>query len=103
MSKSKSREPAVTAFTNLVLVEERSDLATRTINPPEKRDAMSVDSMARLRDEIPYAIGRVKTDGGSIFTAGLDLALDGAKVDMPWTASWNDVNVEVTRVRFTRR
>ncbi|MHA7274378.1 Zn-ribbon domain-containing OB-fold protein [Arthrobacter sp. TMT4-20] len=54
-------------------------------------------------DEIPYVIGRVKTDDGPIFTVRLDVSPDAAIVDMPLTASWDDVDEEVTLVRFTAR
>jgi uncharacterized OB-fold protein len=55
------------------------------------------------KDDIPYVIGRVKSDDGPIFTVRLDVSPDAATVDMPLTVSWDDVDEEVTLVRFTAR
>jgi uncharacterized OB-fold protein len=52
------------------------------------------------KDEIPYVVGRVKTDDGPVFTVRLDIAPEDAKVDMRVTATWDDVSDEVTLVRF---
>lgn len=53
------------------------------------------------KDEIPYVIGRVKTDAGPMFTVRLDVPREEAHVGMKVVASWEDVNEEVTLVRFT--
>ncbi|MDC0770788.1 Zn-ribbon domain-containing OB-fold protein [Streptomyces sp. HD] len=52
------------------------------------------------KDEIPYVVGRVKTDDGPVFTVRLDIAPEDAKVDMRVTATWDDASDEVTLVRF---
>lgn len=51
-------------------------------------------------NEIPYVIGRVVTDDGPIFNVRLDIAPGDAKVDQRVRASWDDVNDEVTLLRF---
>ena len=52
------------------------------------------------KDEIPYVVGRVKTDDGPVFTVRLDVAPEDAKVDMRVTATWDEASDEVTLVRF---
>ena len=51
-------------------------------------------------DEIPYVIGRVKTDDGPVFTVRLDVAPADAQVEMRLRATWDDVTDEVTLLRF---
>lgn len=52
------------------------------------------------KDEIPYVVGRVKTDDGPVFTVRLDIAPEDAKVDMRVSATWDDASDEVSLVRF---
>jgi len=54
-----------------------------------------------LKDEIPYAVGRVLTDDGVVFTVRLDLEPGEARVGMRLVASWKDVTETVTLLRFT--
>jgi uncharacterized OB-fold protein len=54
------------------------------------------------KDEIPYVVGRVKTDAGPVFTVRLDVPPGQARVGMPVVATWEDVNDEVTLLRFTK-
>jgi uncharacterized OB-fold protein len=51
--------------------------------------------------DVPYAIGRVKIDAGPIFTVRLDIAPTDIAVDMRVTATFEDVNDEVSLLRFT--
>jgi uncharacterized OB-fold protein len=53
-------------------------------------------------DDIPYAIGRVKSDAGPIFTVRVDVPLDELKVDMPLKASFKDVSDDVSLLQFTK-
>ena len=53
------------------------------------------------KDEIPYSIGRVKTDAGPMFTVRLDVPREETRVGMPVVATWLDVNDDVTLLRFT--
>jgi enoyl-CoA hydratase/carnithine racemase len=70
-------EKAVTPFDELVLVEDRGDYAILTINRPEKRNAMSFDSLARLNqalDQVRDKKAVVITGVGPSFCAGMDLS-----------------------------
>ena len=53
------------------------------------------------KDEIPYAIGRVVTDEGVIFSVRLDIPHGDISVGQRVTASWNDVTDEVSLLQFT--
>lgn len=55
------------------------------------------------KDDVPYVIGRVKTEDGPVFTVRLDVSPDEAEVGMPLIVSWDDVDEEVTLVRFAPR
>lgn len=52
------------------------------------------------KDEIPYVVGRVKTDDGPLFTVRLEVAPEDAKVGMRLSPTWYQVNDEVTLLRF---
>ena len=54
-----------------------------------------------MKDDVPYVIGRVKTDAGPMFTVRLDVPREDARVGMPVEATWEDVDDEVTLLRFT--
>lgn len=53
------------------------------------------------KDEIPYVIGRVKTDAGPMFTVRLNVPREEAHVGMAVVAAWEEVNEDVTLLRFT--
>ena len=53
------------------------------------------------KGEVPYSIGRVKTDAGPVFTVRLDVPHGKARVGMPVVATWEDVDDDVTLLRFT--
>jgi len=70
-------EAAVTPFEELVLVEDRGEYAMLTINRPEKRSAMSFDSLARLNQALEQVRDKkavVITGVGPSFCAGMDLS-----------------------------
>jgi uncharacterized OB-fold protein len=51
-------------------------------------------------DDVPYVIGRVRTDDGPVYTVRIDVSPEDAKVDMPVKPTWDAVNDEVTLLRF---
>lgn len=53
------------------------------------------------KDEIPYAVGRVVTDDGVIFTVRLDIPIGDIAVGQRVTARWNDVTEDVSLLQFT--
>ncbi|MET0828908.1 MAG: enoyl-CoA hydratase/isomerase family protein, partial [Microbacterium sp.] len=74
---SQSSDSTVTPYDELVLVDDRGDYAVLTINRPEKRNAMSVDSMKRLREALVEVADKkviVLTGTGPSFCAGVDLS-----------------------------
>ncbi|MWA04847.1 hypothetical protein F8568_031650 [Actinomadura sp. LD22] len=54
-------------------------------------------------DEIPYAIGRVKTDAGPVFETRLAIPLDEIEIGMPLVASFRDVNADFSLLQFEKR
>lgn len=100
MSTHKQQTPVH----ELVLIEDRGDYAILTINRPEKRNAMSVDSMARLREALREVRDKkvvVLTGTGPSFCAGVDLgdqdrmaAIEAAESSTgphPWTRVQQDI------------
>ena len=78
MSSDKPQTP----YEELVLVEDFGDFAYLTINRPEKRNAMSLDSMNRIQEafrEVKDKKVVVLTGTGPSFCAGVDLA-DGERL-----------------------
>ncbi|MBV9595131.1 MAG: OB-fold domain-containing protein [Actinobacteria bacterium] len=53
-------------------------------------------------DEIPYAVGRVKTTAGPTFTVRLNIPIEEIEIDMPVTATFKDVNDEVSLLEFSK-
>jgi uncharacterized OB-fold protein len=51
-------------------------------------------------DDVPYVIGRVRTDDGPVYTVRIDVSPEDAKVDMPVKPTWDAVDDEVTLLRF---
>jgi len=103
---SNSSDRAVTPYEELVLVDDRGDYAILTINRPEKRNAMSVDSMSRLREALVEVADKkvvVLTGTGASFCAGVDLSPEntgrmdvyvkagGTQVLHPWTQVQADI------------
>jgi len=73
----ESDDKVVTPFEELILVEDRGDYAILTINRPEKRNAMSFDSLARLDQALEQVRAKkvvVLTGVGPSFCAGMDLS-----------------------------
>jgi enoyl-CoA hydratase/carnithine racemase len=97
---SPSTDRPATPYEELVLVDDRGEYAVLTINRPEKRNAMSMDSMKRLREAL-VEVGDKKvvvlTGTGVSFCAGVDLSPEntaameefskahGTQVLHPWT------------------
>jgi len=101
-----SNDRSVTPYDELVLVDDRGDYAVLTINRPEKRNAMSTDSMKRLREALVEVADKkvvVLTGTGSSFCAGVDLTpenvgrmeeftqCNGTQVLHPWTQVQADI------------
>ena len=75
----QSNDRSVTPYDELVLVDDRGDYAVLTINRPEKRNAISVDAMKRLREALAEVADKkvvVLTGTGSSFCAGVDLTAE---------------------------
>lgn len=96
----------ITPDDELVLVDDRGDFAIVTINRPEKRNAMSVAAMTRLREALAQTSTKkvlLLTGTGTSFCAGVDLSpenlghLDeivhsqGSQVRHPWTQVQADI------------
>lgn len=65
-----------TPYEELILVDDRGDYAILTINRPERRNAMSVDAIRRLREAFVEVRGKkavILTGTGPSFCAGMDL------------------------------
>jgi enoyl-CoA hydratase/carnithine racemase len=103
---SVSNESAATPYEELVLIEDRGDYAILTINRPEKRNAMSVDAMTRLREGFAEVRSKkvvVLTGTGSSFCSGVDLSSeeqrrmneltrqDGSRSMHPWSLVQADI------------
>jgi uncharacterized protein len=52
-------------------------------------------------EDVPYAIGRVKTDAGPVFETRLAIPLDEIEIGMPLVASFQDVNREDADTGFS--
>jgi enoyl-CoA hydratase/carnithine racemase len=94
-----STSKPLTPYERLILVEDRGEYAVLTINRPEKRNAMSFDSLARFREALQEVRTKkvvVLTGVGSSFCAGMDLSeaakhaafsADSTSQEIhPWTA-----------------
>jgi uncharacterized OB-fold protein len=55
-----------------------------------------------FKEDIPYAVGRVKSAAGPVFTVRLDIPLDKISVDMPVVASFKDVTDDISLLQFTK-
>ena len=69
-----STSKPLTPYERLILVEDRGEYAVLTINRPEKRNAMSFDSLARFREALQEVRTKkvvVLTGVGSSFCAGM--------------------------------
>ncbi|MBF6472623.1 enoyl-CoA hydratase/isomerase family protein [Nocardia abscessus] len=97
-SSGKTEKPQ-TPYQELVQVDDRGDYAILTINRPEKRNAMSFDSLARFREALQEVRGKkavVLTGTGPSFCAGMDLSEAAKSAEFfanrtsqethPWTA-----------------
>ncbi|MHA7274382.1 enoyl-CoA hydratase/isomerase family protein [Arthrobacter sp. TMT4-20] len=98
--------PPATSRDDLVLIDDQGDYAILTINRPQKRNAMSVDAMARLREALALNVSKkvlVLTGAGASFCAGVDLspenlghldeivAQQGSQVQHPWARVQTDI------------
>jgi enoyl-CoA hydratase/carnithine racemase len=95
-------ENSQTPFEDLILVDDRGGYAILTINRPEKRNAMSLDAVARFRAALQEVQDKqvvVITGTGPSFCAGMDLkeqvALIGAKRSSQHTHVWTTVQAEI--------
>jgi enoyl-CoA hydratase/carnithine racemase len=103
---SNSSETAETAYHDLVVVEDRGDFAILTLNRPEKRNAMNIAAMMRLREALAETATKkvvVLTGTGNSFCAGVDLSADnlhqldllaeeqGSQVLHPWAQVQADI------------
>ncbi|MET0887709.1 MAG: enoyl-CoA hydratase/isomerase family protein [Mycetocola sp.] len=89
---------------DLVLVDDRGDFAVLTINRPEKRNAMSLELITRMREafrEVKDKKVVVLTGTGKSFCAGVDIAdaarlaelerAEGSNGVHPWTQVQHDI------------
>ncbi|MET0716020.1 MAG: enoyl-CoA hydratase/isomerase family protein [Mycetocola sp.] len=99
-----STDAQTTPYEELVLVDDRGDFAILTINRPEKRNAMSLDTMTRLREafrEVKDKKVVVITGTGKSFCAGVDISEaerqaviergNGSSGVHPWTNVQEDI------------
>jgi enoyl-CoA hydratase len=92
---------------NSVIVEQAGEIATLTLNRPDKRNALSdemVDAFFSALDEIARSEARVLvvTGAGEGFCAGFDLSLadqDGGEDEGFWAARQERFGMLVTRLR----
>jgi enoyl-CoA hydratase/carnithine racemase len=95
-------ESTQTPYDELVLVEDRGGYAILTINRPEKRNAMSLDAVARFRTALDQVRDKqvvVLTGTGPSFCAGMDLkeqaSLIGATRSSQQPHVWTTVQAEI--------
>jgi enoyl-CoA hydratase/carnithine racemase len=103
---SQSTEGSVTPYEELVLVDDRGDYAILTIHRPEKRNAMSMDTMKRLREALVEVADKkvvVLTGTGPSFCAGVDISREHAALMDEYAVShgtqtlhpWTQVQVDI--------
>jgi enoyl-CoA hydratase/carnithine racemase len=93
-----------TPYEQLVLVDDRGDFAVLTINRPEKRNAMSLEVITRIREafrEVKDKKVVVITGTGKSFCAGVDISdaarqavlenAEGSSGVHPWTHVQQDI------------
>jgi uncharacterized OB-fold protein len=52
------------------------------------------------KDQVPYVIGRVRSDDGPTYIVRIDVAPEDAEVNMRLKPSWDVISDEVTLLRF---
>jgi enoyl-CoA hydratase/carnithine racemase len=103
MSDAK-KSAEVTREEDLVLIDERENYAILTLNRPEKRNAMSLAAVSRLRQALEQVRDKhavILTGVGNSFCAGMDLKEQVARIGEDRTSQevhvWTTVQAEIRK------
>jgi enoyl-CoA hydratase/carnithine racemase len=94
----------ITPEQDLVLIDDRDNYAILTLNRPEKRNAMSLAAVRRLREALEQVRDKhavVLTGVGTAFCAGMDLKEQVARIGEDRTSQevhvWTTVQAEIRK------